>query len=171
MDRKLAIRDLQILELSLAVLNYEHKFDFRFIVKDDDLLLSGNFFLYDKEKNPGIRKPSGQMKPYKIDDLTYILNGGLLTCITKHFSLRGRENEAERCNLALSHLPEYLKYCDKEDLFNKCAKNSGLSVLDGDNQYMFNAEILNIPNSPKMEFYCLDKDKAYDLLSIINVLD
>lgn len=169
MNRKLTIRELQSYELLLSSLNraVKNNFHFQFIVKDENLILSGNFFLYDEQNNPGIRKNGYAQDLYTLESLSDIFyDDDLLQPIIRHFPPHNGSFQ-DRCKMVLSHLPEFFKYCDKEGSIDKCKTHPQLSILDGDNQYMFDVKILDVSNLPQLDFYRLDIDKTYDLLSIV----
>lgn len=169
MNRKLTIRELQIYELLLSSLNcaVKNNFHFQFVVKDENLILSGNFFLYDEQNRPCLRKNGYNQDSYVPEELSHVFyDNDLLQLIIRHFPLQ-EGSFHDRCETALSHLPEFFKYCDKEGIMDKCKTHPQLSVLDGDNQYMFDVKILNVSDLPQLDFYRLDKDETYDLLSIV----
>lgn len=156
MRNKLTLKELQYLDAFLKYMcNYPSvNHQINIIFKDDGKLLTGDFFIY-KDGSPSICKV-GYRNSYRVDDIHLDFDNAM----EKYNSLYGSYNK-DVIIRNLSHIDTFIDRLLSSNFFDACT-----NLLDDVPPYLY-APIFYDSNMPKLDFYILDKDKTYEIVSIL----
>ena len=167
MPYKFTIKELQYLDASLKILARwaDNKKSLSIVIKEGNLLITGDFMTYSPGKHPLYRHfasfgvNSDELCEIEGKSLDVLFNPmkGYFPSITK-----------ETCVNAINNPDLLLEVISKENVIKSLLKDYYWEGLNKLKPYLYKPIFIGVSTEPKLSFYALDPDGEYEVVSIIS---
>ena len=161
MKKGLTVKELQFLDAIFEGLSHESTATTlapKIIIQDNGLLLSGDFFIYNGEGCPKIKKLGKIVTPTEFPTVIYSFTQHILAPIITKL---GHSDMYAEIPIILENLDAYLKIFLSPEYLALAPKNIDCPP------YIYSPTFYNIA-TPELDFYILDETKKYEVISVIH---